>query len=109
MGLYYYLSKKEDFENIPYFLTKIAEYFELEEFPILLVGNKADLEKKVKQEEIDELSAKEKFIGYFEVSCKNLTNVDESFSYMLDYIREKEKDFPCPKIKKTTKKKKEKK
>ena len=84
----------------------LTDYFELEEFPILLIGNKADLGKQVKQEEIDELLAKEKFIGYFEVSSKTLTNVEESKDFMLHYIYEKEKGFP---IENTTKNKKGKK
>ena len=59
------LSDKKDFEDLPNCLRIITDYFELEEFPVLLVGNKADLEKKVKQEEIDEFLAKDNLIGYF--------------------------------------------
>ena len=100
------LSQKKDFDDLPYCIRMISDYFEFEEFPVLLVGNKADLEKQVKQEEIDELLAKEKFIKYFEVSCKNLTNVDESFNYIFDYICEREKAFPIFENKTEKKKKK---
>ena len=85
----------------------ITDYCELEEFPVLLVGNKADLEKKVKQEEIDEFLAKEKFIKYFEVSSRTLTNVEESGDFLLEYICDKEKEFPL--IENITKNKKRKK
>ena len=89
------LSQREDFDdNLPHCLKMITDYFELEELPVLLVGNKADLEKQVEQEEIDEILAKEKFIGYFEVSSKTLNNVEESGDFILDYICEKEKVFP---------------
>ena len=100
------LSQKQDFDNLPYCLKMFNDYYELEEFQVLLIGNKSDLKKEVKQEEIDEFLGKEKFIGYFEVSSKTLTKVEESGDFMLRYILEKEKAFP---LEKTTKKKKEKK
>ena len=82
----------------------ITDFFELEEFPVLLIGNKADLEKQVKQEEIDGLLVKEKFLEYFEVSCKTFTNIDISCNFMLDYIWEKEKSFPISENKTKNKK-----
>jgi len=88
------LSVKKDFDNLSICLRMISDYHELEEFPVLLVGNKADLPKEVKQEEIDEFVAKEGLIGYFEVSCKASSKVEESLKFMVDYISQKEMAFP---------------
>ena len=88
------ISKKEDFDNLNHCLRMISDYFELEEFPVLLIGNKADLEKNVNKDDIDKYVKENNFIGYFEVSSKTLLNVDESVDFMLNYIYEKEKSFP---------------
>ena len=72
----------------------ITNYFELEEFPVLIIGNKADKERNVKKEEIEEFLKNEKFIGYYEVSSKTLLNIEESIDFMIDNIYEKEKVFP---------------
>ena len=100
------LSKKVDFEQLPDCLSLITDYYELEEFPVLLVGNKADLEKKVEDKEIEQFAEKNKFIKYFEVSSKTMTNVDESINFMFDYIYEKNKVFPIAKTIEITKRKK---
>ena len=91
------ISNRNDFEKIPNCLEMITDYYELEDFPVLFIGNKADNEKAVKDEEIKEFLKKEKFIGYYEVSSKTFLNVDESFNFMLDYIYKKEKKFPIAK------------
>ena len=88
------ISDKNDFYDLPYCLRMITDYYELEDFPVLLIGNKADEEKLVNEEEIEEFFKKEKFIGYFEVSCKNNSKVSESVEFILNYIYEKEKKFP---------------
>ena len=88
------ISDRKDFEELPNCLEMITDYYELEDFPVLLIGNKADKEKAVKDEEIKEFLKKEEFIGYYEVSSKTLFNVDESFNFMLNYIYKKEKKFP---------------
>ena len=76
-----------------YHIEFISDYYELEEFPVLLIGNKSDKEKNAKKEEIDKFLDKNKFIGYFEVSCKNNSNVQESMNFIFDYIYEKDKVF----------------
>ena len=50
------LSNKKDFEELPNCLEMITDYYELEEFPVLLIGNKADLEINVQKEEIEKFS-----------------------------------------------------
>ena len=96
--LLFNISDRSDFENLPYCLSMITNFYELEGFPVLLIGNKVDKEKAVKDEEIQEFLKKEKFIGYYEVSSKTLFNVDQSFNFMLDYIYKKEKKFPIAKF-----------
>jgi len=88
------LTNKKDFEELPNCLKMITDYYEVEEFPVLLIGNKSDKEKNVQKEEIDKFLDKNKFIGYFEVSCKDNSNVQESMNFIFDYIYQKDKEFP---------------
>ena len=88
------ISSEEDFKELPYFLEMISVFYELEEFPVLLIANKIDLERKINKEEIQEFLGKYKFIGFLEVSSKTLQNVDESANFMINYIYHKEKLFP---------------
>ena len=69
----------------------IKEFYELEHFPVLLIGNKSDLDINVSDDEINELLEKEKFIGYFEGSKKKKKNVEESVNFMVNYINKKDK------------------
>ena len=69
----------------------IQKFFDLEIFPVLLVGNKADLEKNVDKEEIEKFVKINNLIGYFEVSSKTFLNVDDSFDFMFNYLYEKKK------------------
>ena len=85
------LSSERDFYNLPQFLNMITEYHELKKIPILLIGNKSDLDIKVDEKEIEKFLDKENFIGYFEVSCKNYKNVEESVDFMVNYIYKKYK------------------
>ena len=55
---------------MPRLLDLITEFHELENFPVLLIGNKSDLDINVDKNEIEKFLVKENFIGYFEVSCK---------------------------------------
>ena len=100
------LSSRNDFDQLPVCLNMITDYYELEEFPVLLIGNKADLEKKVDDTEIKQFIQKNKFIRYFEVSSKTMTNVEESINFMMDYIYERDKVFPVGEAIKNTKRKK---
>ena len=80
------LSNKKDFDDLPRLLNMITEVHELENFPVLLIGNKSDLDIKVDENEIKKFLDKENFIGYFEVSCKEHKNVKESVDFMVNYI-----------------------
>ena len=85
------LSKEEDFYKLPNFLNMITEFHELEDFPVLLIGNKSDLFIEVYEDKIEEFVERENLIGYFEVSCKTNKNVEESIDFIVDYINKKEK------------------
>ena len=85
------LSKKNDFDELPQLLKLITEFHELKNFPVLLIGNKSDLDIKVDEYEIEKFFDKENFIGYFEVSCKNYKGVEESVDFMINYIYKKDK------------------
>ena len=88
------LSNKKDFDDLPRLLNMITEDHELENFPVLLIGNKSDLDIKVDENEIKKFLDKENFIGYFEVSCKEYKNVEESVDFMVNYIyKNKRKKF----------------
>ena len=79
----------EDFNGLSKLVEMITEFYNMEDFPVLLIGNKSDLDIQVNKEEINNFLEKEKFIGYFEVSCKTHKNVEESVNYMVNYINEK--------------------
>ena len=87
------LSNKDDFKALPHCLDMISEYYELEDFPILLIGNKSDLGKEITDEEIKQFQ-KDNFIGYFEVSCRHYLNVETSLNFMINFLYENEKKFP---------------
>lgn len=61
-----------------------------EETPILLVGNKLDLDgqREVGTEEIQEL-ALSLGMHFFETSAKDNTNIDKSMEYLVDLIAQK--------------------
>lgn len=83
------ISDKNDFCGLHHCLNMIQNHFDLEKLPVLLVGNKADLEKKVDKEEIENFVKINNLIGYFEVSSKTFLNVDNSFDFMFNYLYEK--------------------
>ena len=85
------LSYKEDFDDLPHLLDLITKIHNLEDFPVLLIGNKSDLNIQVQEHEIKKFMKKGNFIGYFEVSCKTHKNVDESVNFIINYIFKKEK------------------
>ena len=85
------LSYKNDFDNLPNLLNMITEFHELENFPVLLIGNRSDLDIEVDENEIKKFMDKENFVGYFEVSCKTHKNVEESVDFMVNYIYKKKR------------------
>jgi small GTP-binding protein len=71
------LTEKSSFEKVTEWLKKIRE--KMPKIPIALFGNKNDLpNRKVTQEEIDELCKRENLI-YFETSAKENKGIKEGF------------------------------
>ena len=86
------ISSRDDFNGLNYCLSLITDYLELEDFPVLLIANKIDLERVIEEKEIEKFQKDNKLIGYFEISCKRCFNVIESFDFMIDYIIKKQKE-----------------
>ena len=73
MLLIYSITSRSSFENLSNFRKRFQKEKEREWLPIVLVGNKCDLEddRQVTREEGEEL-AKEWDIPFFEVSAKDI-------------------------------------
>mmetsp|Transcript_22447 Transcript_22447/g.88861 ORF Transcript_22447/g.88861 Transcript_22447/m.88861 type:complete len:110 (+) Transcript_22447:3-332(+) len=82
------LTSQHSFDEIRPFRDQILRAKDVDDVPIVLVGNKCDLvgQRQVLQSDIDEL-AKEFQCEYFEASAKNRVNVDESFFQLVREIR----------------------
>ena len=85
------ISSREDFDTLGYCLSLITNYLELEDFPVLLIANKIDLKRSISKEEIEKFQKDNGLIGYFEVSCRDGYNVNDSFDFLIDYLIKKEK------------------
>jgi len=73
------LENKESFDYMTDWINLFNENHNGKEgIPRYLIGNKADKEKKVQKEEIDDFLNKNK-IKYYETSAKNNTGIDELF------------------------------
>merc|ERR1711862_825368 len=87
--LVYSVTAKRSFETIGEMKDKILQSKETEKFPMVLCGNKCDLEKerKVTAEEGKEL-AKTWNISFFETSAKSRINIEESFIELVKLVRD---------------------
>ena len=119
--LMYDVTKKETFKAIPEWVKSIREH-QRKDFPIVLIGNKCDLEeeREVKTEEGKEEAIKNGF-SFFESSSKDGINVQEAVSELVSKIfeqnekggiieeeKERKNSFILKKEKKSKKKKKRK-
>lgn len=97
------ITSKESFKEVDQFRERIARAKESSNVPIVLVGNKCDLEsqREVKTEEAKEYVDK---IGaiYIETSAKNRINIDEVFHSSVREIKKTRKGASAG-VKKTTK------
>ena len=84
--LMYDISKKESFIKIKDWLKNIFEHKD-KDFPILLLGNKCDLEEKreVTKEEGDQL-AKELKLNFYETSNKDNINIEKAITELIEMI-----------------------
>ncbi|KAM5131830.1 ras-related protein R-Ras [Mantella aurantiaca] len=86
--LIYAINDRGSFNEISKFHTQILRVKDRDEFPMILVGNKADLDlqRQVTKEEALNF-ARENRIPYMEASAKIRLNVDESFHELVRAIR----------------------
>ena len=90
--LVYSITDKRSFEDTHRFYNQILRVKDRSEFPMILVGNKSDLEydRVVTEHEGMNLSQQLR-IPYVETSAKNRTNVDKAFHDLIRVIRKSEK------------------
>ncbi|XP_030051290.1 ras-related protein R-Ras [Microcaecilia unicolor] len=86
--LVFAINDRGSFNEISKFHTQILRVKDRDEFPMILVGNKADLDlqRQVSKEEVMSF-ARENRIPYMEASAKIRLNVDESFCELVRAIR----------------------
>jgi len=87
--LVYSITSRRSFETIGEMREKILQVKEKEQFPMVLVGNKCDLDKerKVTIEDGREL-AKQWNVPFYETSAKNRINIEESFLNLVTLVRD---------------------
>lgn len=86
--LVFSVTDRSSFDEISKFQIQILRVKDKDEFPMILVGNKSDLENErtVTNAEASELAKKMK-VGYTETSAKLRTNVESSFYDLVRCIR----------------------
>ena len=88
----YDITNKSSFDSLPEIIKNIQEE-RGNDFPMVLVGNKADLEedREIKKEQGEDLAFKN-VMGFFEVSNKEGTNIEEAGLALVNKILEKRKE-----------------
>ena len=84
------VSEQRSFDEINGWIESIKEA-KGDNFPIILIGNKCDLEQRVISKEEGEKFAKEKGFSFMETSCKEGINVEESVKILIDDIMKRRK------------------
>ena len=89
--LMYAINDEESFENIPGWVESVREV-KGNDFPIILIGNKCDLEeeRKKKKEKGEKIAEKYGF-HFYETSNKDGTNVDEVVMDLVTKVVENKK------------------
>eukprot|EP00118_Oscarella_pearsei_P002340 m.10287 g.10287 ORF g.10287 m.10287 type:complete len:193 (+) comp22137_c0_seq2:779-1357(+) len=97
--LVFSLTDRNSFQEVQSFHKQILRVKDREEFPMILVGNKSDLEaeRAVNQQEALDLAKALKIPRYVEASAKQKVNVDKSFHELVRVIRVAVK--PSPNVK----------
>jgi len=103
--LVFSVTDRSSFEEIPRFHTQILRVKDKDEFPMILVGNKSDLEaeRTVSTAEAQELGRKI-HIPYLESSAKMRINVDASFHDLVRSIRRSNEVLEVPQKKQKSRK-----
>ena len=104
--LVFSVTDRSSFEEVYKFHKQILRVKDRDEFPMILVGNKADLEhqRTISTDEGIELS-RQLSIKYIEASAKIRMNVDQAFHELVRIVRKfQAEERPPPKIIKKKKK-----
>ena len=105
--LVYSIIDRGSFDEIRGFHSQILRVKDRDEFPMILVGNKADLEQdRVVPSKEGAVLAQELNVSYVEASAKWRVNVDVAFHELVRIIRKFNKDNMPNAPKKAKKKKK---
>ena len=86
----YDVADQRSFDEINGWIESIKEV-KGDNFPIILIGNKCDLEKRVISKEEGEKLAEEQGFLFMETSCKEGINIKESVQVLVHDIMEKRK------------------
>ncbi|XP_017484105.1 PREDICTED: ras-like protein 2 [Rhagoletis zephyria] len=86
--LVFALNDHSSFDEIPKFQKQILRVKDRDEFPMLMVGNKCDLEQQ-RQVSLDEAQtiSRNLLIPYIECSAKLRVNVDQAFHELVRIVR----------------------
>jgi GTPase KRas len=84
----YSITSRSSFDNLNSFFDQVERVKDSDYVPIILVGNKVDLENKreVSKEEA-QIFAVERQVQYFETSAKTRINVEEAFFQIVRLAR----------------------
>jgi len=87
--LVFSVTDRSSFDEIPKFYRQILRVKDKDEFPMILVGNKSDLdhERTVAPSEVKDLAQQQLKIPYLEASAKQRINVDAAFHDLVRAIR----------------------
>ncbi|XP_069407349.1 ras-related protein R-Ras [Ovis canadensis] len=94
--LVFAINDRQSFNEVGKLFTQILRVKDRDDFPIVLVGNKADLEtqRQVPRSEASTFSASH-HVAYFEASAKLRLNVDEAFEQLVRAVRKyQEQELP---------------
>lgn len=87
--LVYSVESEESFNVLGNWLQSINSVVEVSETPIIICGNKVDLENKVITTERGKEFAQKRGFPFFETSAKTGMNIRESFKALYDKVYEK--------------------
>ena len=105
--LIYDITKQKTFDKLNKWFNKIRE-IKGEDFPMVLIGNKCDLEEhRVIYRDEGEKLARENEIQFFETSCVDRTNIENSILILTYEIIEKQKKERLKALEEEEKEKKE--
>ena len=91
--LAYSIANRESFENLDSWLKQLSDVADISKTPIIIVGNKSDLEesRKVSYKEGEKFAQEHKF-HFYETSAKDDKNVKEAFFDIFGLLYKKLED-----------------